>query len=201
MITMNAIVPIRIPPTLRCTEEQFVELVKFNPDLRWELTAQGEVIVMPPTGSQTGSFNSELTTDFVIWNRQAKAGKVFDSSTGFKLPNGAIRSPDVAWIAQAHWEQLSPEQRRQFAPICPDFVLELVSLADDLAMVQAKMQEYLENGCRLGWLVNPETRSVTIYRPHIPPEIVTFDVVLSGEDVLPGFTLDLPQIFGHETSP
>ncbi len=198
---MNAVIPIQIPPTLRCTEAQFTELVKCNPDLRWELTAQGEVIVMPPTGSETGSFNSELTTDFVIWNRQAKAGKVFDSSTGFKLPNGAIRSPDVAWIAQARWEQLSPEQRRQFAPICPDFVLELVSPADDLATLEAKMQEYLENGCRLGWLVHPETRSVTIYRPNFAPEIVTFDVVLSGEEVLPGFSLDLRHIFGHDTSP
>ena len=198
---MNAVIPIQIPPTLRCTEAQFTELAKCNPDLRWELTAQGEVIVMPPTGSQTGSFNSELTTDFVIWNRQAKAGKVFDSSAGFKLPNGAIRSPDVAWIAQARWEQLSPEQRRQFAPICPDFVLELVSLADDLATLEAKMQEYLENGCRLGWLVNPETRSVTIYRPKVAPETVTFNVLLSGEEVLPGFSLDLRHIFGHDTSP
>ncbi|WAS06174.1 Uma2 family endonuclease [Gloeomargaritales cyanobacterium VI4D9] len=198
---MNAVIPIQIPPTLRCSEAQFTELVKFNPDLRWELTAQGEVIVMPPTGSETGSFNSELTTDFVIWNRQHKTGKVFDSSAGFKLPNGAIRSPDVAWIAQARWAQLSPEQQRTFAPICPDFVLELVSLSDDLATVQAKMREYVENGCRLGWLVNPETRSVTIYRPNFAPEIVTFDVVLSGEEVLLGFSLDLRHIFGHDTSP
>ncbi len=195
---MQTAMPIFIPPTLRCTEEQFVELVKFNPDLRWELTAQGEVIVMAPTGSETGNYNFELNTDLGTWNRQQKMGKAFDSSAGFRLPNGAIRSPDLAWIAQERWEQLSPEQRRQFAPICPDFVLELVSPSDDLATVQAKMQEYLENGCRLGWLVNPATRSVTIYRPHVPPEIVTFDVVLSGEDVLPGFTVDLRHIFGSD---
>jgi len=201
MTTMNAVIPIQIPPTLRCTEAQFTELAKCNPDLRWELTAQGEVIVMPPTGSETGSFNSELISDFVIWNRQAKTGKVFDSSASFKLPNGAIRSPDVAWIAQERWAQLSPEQRRTFAPICPDFVLELVSPADDLATLEAKMQEYLENGCRLGWLVNPETRSVIIYRPNTAPEMVTFDVLLSGEDVLPGLTLDLRHIFGYDTSP
>ncbi|WAS06175.1 Uma2 family endonuclease [Gloeomargaritales cyanobacterium VI4D9] len=194
---MNAVIPIQIPPTLRCTEAQFTELAKYNPDLRWELTAQGEVIVMPPTGSETGNYNLGLGTDIELWNRQQKAGKTFDSSTGFKLPNGAIRSPDVAWIAQARWEQLSPEQRRTFAPICPDFVLELVSPADDLATLKAKMQEYLENGCRLGWLVNPETRSVTIYRPNVPPETVTFDVVLSGEEVLPGLTLDLRHIFGN----
>jgi Uma2 family endonuclease len=195
---MQTAMPIFIPPTLRCTEEQFRELVKFNPDLRWELTAQGEVIVMAPTGSETGNYNFELNTDLGTWNRQQKMGKAFDSSAGFRLPNGAIRSPDLAWIAQERWEQLSPEQRRQFAPICPDFVLELVSPADDLATVQAKMQEYLENGCRLGWLVNPETRSVTIYRPNVAPEIVTFDVVLSGEDVLPGFTVDLRHIFGSD---
>ncbi len=194
---MQAAMSIFIPPTLRCTEEQFRELVKFNPDLRWELTAQGEVIVMPPTGSETGNYNFELGGYFAIWNAQNKQGKGFDSSTGFKLPNGAIRSPDIAWIAQERWEKLSPEQRRQFAPICPDFVLELVSPSDDLATVQAKMREYLENSCRLGWLVNPETRSVTIYRPHVPPETVTFDVVLSGEDVLPGFSLDLRHIFGN----
>ena len=194
---MQTAMPIFIPPTLRCTEEQFRELVKFNPDLRWELTAQGEVIVMAPTGSETGNYNFELNTDLGTWNRQQKMGKAFDSSAGFRLPNGAIRSPDLAWIAQERWEQLSPEQRRQFAPICPDFVLELVSPSDDLATVQAKMQEYLENGCRLGWLVNPETRSVTIYRPNVAPEIVTFDVVLSGEDVLPGFTVDLRHIFGN----
>jgi len=195
---MQTAMPIFIPPTLRCTEEQFRELVKFNPDLRWELTAQGEVIVMAPTGSETGNYNFELNTDLGTWNRQQKMGKAFDSSAGFRLPNGAIRSPDLAWIAQERWEQLSPEQRRQFAPICPDFVLELVSPSDDLATVQAKMQEYLENGCRLAWLVNPETRSVTIYRPNVAPEIVTFDVVLSGEDVLPGFTVDLRHIFGSD---
>jgi Uma2 family endonuclease len=195
---MQTAMPIFIPPTLRCTEEQFRELVKFNPDLRWELTAQGEVIVMAPTGSETGNYNFELNTDLGTWNRQQKMGKAFDSSAGFRLPNGAIRSPDLAWIAQERWEQLSPEQRRQFAPICPDFVLELVSPSDDLATVQAKMREYLENGCRLGWLVNPETRTVTIYRPNVAPEIVTFGVVLSGEDVLPGFTVDLRHIFGSD---
>ncbi|MEN9216157.1 MAG: Uma2 family endonuclease [Gloeomargarita sp. HHBFW_bins_162] len=194
---MNAAIPIQIPRTLRCTEEQFTELVKANPHLRWELTAQGEVIVMPPTGSETGNYNFDLTTKFGLWTQQNKQGKGFDSSTGFRLPNGAIRSPDVAWIRNERWEQLSPERRRQFAPICPDFVVELISPSDELTTVQAKMQEYLENGCRLGWLINPETRTVEIYRPHSPPEIATFDTVLSGEDVLPGFTLDLREIFGQ----
>jgi len=129
---MQTFLPIHLPRTLRCTQEQFVELVKANPELRWELTAQGEVIVMPPTGSETGNYNSELIINLGIWNRQSQLGKVFDSSTGFRLPNGAIRSPDVAWIAQERWAQLSPEQRRTFAPICPDFVVELVSPTDDV---------------------------------------------------------------------
>jgi Uma2 family endonuclease len=195
---MNAVIPIHLPRTLRCTQEQFVELVKANPELRWELTAQGEVIVMPPTGSETGNYNSELIANFVIWNRQSQLGKVFDSSTGFRLPNGAIRSPDVAWIAQERWAQLSPEQRRTFAPICPDFVVELVSPTDDVNALEAKMQEYIENGCRLGWLVNPQKRQVTVYRPQMAPEIISFDVPLTGEDVLPGLTLDLRHIFTNE---
>jgi len=195
---MNAVIPIHLPRTLRCTQEQFVELVKANPELRWELTAQGEVIVMPPTGSETGNYNSELIANFVIWNRQSQLGKVFDSSTGFRLPNGAIRSPDVAWIAQERWAQLSPEQRRTFAPICPDFVVELVSPTDDVNALEAKMQEYLANGCRLGWLVNPQKRQVTVYRPQMAPEIISFDVPLTGEDVLPGLTLDLRHIFTNE---
>jgi Uma2 family endonuclease len=196
---MNAVLPIRLPSTFRCTQEQFVELVKANPELRWELTAQGEVIVMPPTGSETGYYNMSLGTEIELWNRRYKLGKTFDSSTGFRLPNGAIRSPDVAWIAQERWAQLSPEQRRTFAPICPDFVVELVSPTDDVNALEAKMQEYIENGCRLGWLVNPQKRQVTVYRPQMAPEIISFDVPLTGEDVLPGFTLDLRQIFGDES--
>ena len=197
---MNAVIPIHLPRTLRCTQEQFVELVKANPELRWELTAQGEVIVMPPTGSETGYYNMSLGTEIELWNRRYKLGKTFDSSTGFRLPNGAIRSPDVAWIAQERWAQLSPEQRRTFAPICPDFVVELVSPTDDVNALEAKMQEYIENGCRLGWLVNPQKRQVTVYRPQMAPEIISFDVPLTGEDVLPGFTIDLRQIFGDEST-
>jgi Uma2 family endonuclease len=196
---MNAVLPIRLPSTFRCTQEQFVELVKANPELRWELTAHGEVTVMPPTGSETGNYNMMLGTEIEIWNRHCRLGKTFDSSTGFRLPNGAIRSPDVAWIAQERWAQLSPEQRRTFAPICPDFVVELVSPTDDVNALAAKMQEYRENGCRLGWLVDPQKRQVTVYRPQMAPEIISFDVPLTGEDVLPGFTLDLRQIFGDES--
>ncbi len=169
---MVTTLPLRIPKQLRVTHEQFFELAKANPELRLESTASGELVVMPPTGSESGYFKSELTTEVGLWNRQASSGKVFDSSTGFRLPNGAIRSPDVAWVAQERWQALTSEQRRGFAPLCPDFVIELVSQSDDLDAVQAKMVEYRENGYRLGWLIDPEARTAAIYRPGQPVETV-----------------------------
>ncbi|MEM6836960.1 MAG: Uma2 family endonuclease [Cyanobacteria bacterium P01_C01_bin.120] len=186
---------IQIPSALRITDGQFLELVRANPDLRMERTAEGELIVMSPTGSEGGNYNAELTTDFGIWNRQVKLGKIFDSSTGFKLPNGATRSPDTAWIKQARWNALTPKQRQGFAPICPDFVLELASETDDIKILQAKMQEYLENGCSLGWLIDPKTRQVEIYRPDQKVEVLQNPKSLSGEDILPGFTLNLATLF------
>jgi Uma2 family endonuclease len=188
-------VPVHIPRSLRVTDEQFLEIVKANPDLRLERAATGELIAMTPTGSESGNYNSELNIDVGSWNRQHRSGKVFDSSSGFRLPNGAIRSPDVTWIAQARWDALTSEQRKGFAPLCPDFVIELVSESDDLESLQAKMQEYRDNGCRLGWLINPKTKTVEIYRPHAAPEIVPFTTPLSGEDVLPGFQLHLQTLF------
>jgi Uma2 family endonuclease len=187
-------VPLQIPKTLRVTDEQFLELVKANPELRMERTAQGELIAMPPTGSEGGNRNAELTIDLGIWNRQTKLGKVFDSSTGFRLPNGATRAPDTAWIKQERWEALTPEQQKGFAPLCPDFVLELASETDKLETLQAKMQEYIDNGCLLGWLIDPKTRRVEIYRPDQAVEVLQNPKTLSGEDVLPGFTLDLTAI-------
>ena len=188
-------VSVKIPQTLQVTNEQFMELVKANPDLRMERTAQGELIAMPPTGSEGGSYNAELTTDFVIWNRRTELGKVFDSSTGFKLPNGATRAPDTAWVRQERWDTLTPEQRKGFAPICPNFVLELVSETDDIEVLQAKMQEYLDNGCSLGWLIDPKTRRVEVYRPNRAVEVLQNPKALSGEDILPGFELNLGTIF------
>ncbi|QZZ22747.1 Uma2 family endonuclease [Leptothermofonsia sichuanensis E412] len=192
---MVSSVPVHIPKSLRVTDDQFLEIVKANPELRLERTATGELIVMTPTGSESGNYNSELTTDVTLWNRQHPTGKVFDSSTGFRLPNGAIRSPDIAWVASDRWNALTTEQRKGFAPICPDFVIELVSETDTLEDIQAKMQEYIENGCRLGWLINPRTKTVEIYRPSQPPVTVSFSTPLSGEDVLPGFVLNLQTIF------
>ena len=188
-------VAVKVPPKLKVTDEQFMQLVQANPDLRMERTAQGELIVMAPTGSESGHYNAELTTDFTLWNRQTRLGKVFDSSTGFKLPNGATRAPDTAWVKQERWDALTPEQRKGFAPLCPDFVLELASETDDLDILKAKMQEYIENGCQLAWLIIPKTRQVEIYRLNHPVEVLQAPATLSGEAVLPGLILDLQAIF------
>ncbi|NET30953.1 MAG: Uma2 family endonuclease [Cyanothece sp. SIO1E1] len=188
-------ISLNIPNTLRVTNEQFLELVKANPDLRLERTAPGELIVMPPTGSEGGNYNAELTTDLAIWNRQAKLGKVFDSSTGFKLPNGATRAPDAAWVKQERWDALTPEQRKGFAPLCPDFVLELASETDDIETLRAKMREYIENGCLLGWLIDPRTQQVEVYRLGQAVEVLQAPATLSGRDILPGFVLNLGIIF------
>lgn len=191
---MVATPSVKIPPSLKVTLEQFRQLVKANPDLRLERTAAEELIAMAPTGSEGGSYNAELSADFVIWNRQTRLGKVFDSSTGFTLPNGAIRGPDVAWVTQARWEALTPEQRKGFAPLCPDFVLELASETDDIGDLRDKMTEYLDNGSRLGWLIDPRTNQVEIYRPGQSVEVLSAPTTLSGEDVLPGFMLNLQAI-------
>lgn len=179
--------PIYLPQSFTITDDQFWELSRTNPELRLERTSNGELIVMPPTGSEGGSHNAEVTTDIVIWNRKTQLGKVFDSSTGFKLPNGATRAPDTAWIANERWNKLTPAQRKRFAPICPDFVLELVSESDDVETLRRKMQEYIENGCRLGWLIIPTAQQAEIYRGDRPTEVLQSPTSLSGEDVLPGF--------------
>jgi Uma2 family endonuclease len=186
---------LQVPKTLRVSDEQFLEFVAANPELRLERTAHGELIAMSPTESESGAYNSELNGDFVLWNRQRRLGKVFDSSSGFRLPNGAIRSPDLAWVSQSRWHSLTPEQQKGFAPLCPDFVIELASPSDDLDSLKAKMQEYIDNGCQLGWLIHPKLRTVDIYRSQSPVETVGFTESLSGEPVLPGFVLDLRTIF------
>ncbi|MGL5081688.1 MAG: Uma2 family endonuclease [Microcoleaceae cyanobacterium] len=179
------------PPKVYVTDELFWDLCQVNPDLRLERTATGELIVNPPTGSDTGQYNAGLIVDFGIWNRQTQLGKVFDSSTGFKLPNGATRSPDVSWIQSERWNNLTPDQQEKFAPIAPDFVLELLSPSDTLKDVQDKMQEYIDNGVRLGWLVNRKGSWVEIYRPGQPIQVLSIPARLEGEDVLPGFELQI----------
>jgi Uma2 family endonuclease len=190
---------LNIPPEVGFTDEQFYQLCIANDAWRIELTTQGELIIMPPTGGESGMRNADLTTDLNLWNRQAKLGKVFDSSTEFHLPNGAYRSPDVAWVKLERWEALTQEQRRRFPPLCPDFVIELRSETDSLNKLRSKMQEYRDNGARLGWLIDPKTPLVEIYRPGVAVETINFSFdepqQLSGEDVLPGFVLDLSIIF------
>ncbi|HLO52196.1 MAG TPA: Uma2 family endonuclease [Kamptonema sp.] len=191
---MNSLT-LNIPSVLKLTNEQFEQLAAANGDLRLELTARGELIIMPPTGGETGDRNFELDGQLWYWNRQTRLGKAFDSSTGFRLPNGTTRSPDVAWIAMHRWEALTPTQRKKFLPLCPDFAVELVSETDDVQETRSKMQEYVDNGLRLGWLINPRTQQVEIYRPNQAVEVLQSPATLSGEEVLPGFILDLQPIF------
>lgn len=191
-------IPVNIPPTLTLTvtREQFVELAIANRELQLERTATGELIVNPPTGGETGYRNSDLNGQLWLWNRQTKLGKTFDSSTGFHLPNGADRSPDAAWVRQERWDALTPEQKEGFIPLSPDFVVELRSKSDRIKPLQDKMQEYMENHVRLGWLIDRSTRKVEIYRQNQEVELLENPATLSGEDVLPGFVLDLTEVWG-----
>ena len=186
---------LQLPPLLKLTDEQFEQLAAANRELQLELTARGELIIMPPTGGETGDRNFELAGQLWLWNRQNRLGKAFDSSTGFRLPNGATRSPDVSWVRIERWNALTQDQRKKFLPLCPDFVIELVSETDELEDAQAKMREYLENGLRLGWLINPKLLQVEIYRPNQEAEILASPTTVSGDNILPGFVLDLQLIF------
>ena len=177
------------------TDEQFFQLCQNNRDLRFERTATGKLIIMPPTGSETSERNAELTYQLRAWSRQSKLGKSFDSSGGFKLPNGAERSPDASWIHKDRWNSLTPAEKEKFAPFCPDFVAELMSPSDCLEKTRLKMQEYMENGASLGWLINRRQKQVEIYRPDQEVEILQNPQFLSGETLLPDFTLDLTDIW------
>ena len=189
---------LRLNPVVRISDDQFFELCALNDDLRIELNARGDMELMAPAGGSTSSKNLSINIDFGIWMRTNGTGVGFDSSGGFTLPNGAVRSPDAAWILKDRWEALPGAERRRFAHICPDFVIELRSESDRLATLQAKMVEYLENGARLGWLIDPvDTRHrVYVYRPDNPVEILEGPDTVSGEPELPGFVLDLKPVWG-----
>jgi Uma2 family endonuclease len=178
------------------SEEEFYKLCADNGDLRLERSAEGDIIIMPPTGGETGNRNVEITFQLQSWQKQSKQGKVFDSSTGYRLPNSAVRAPDASWLTSEKWNSLTPAQKEKFLPLCPDFAIELMSSTDTLPETRQKMTEYLNNGMRLGWLINPKTRSVEIYRPGKETEILNEPQTLSGEDVLPDFVLDLKAIWG-----
>jgi Uma2 family endonuclease len=189
---------LELPKTigLYVTQEQFFALSAANRDLKLERNAKGELIVNPPTGWETGRFNSSISGELYLWWRNSgESGLVFDSSTGFILPNGATRSPDASWVSQQRWDALTLQQKGTFANICPDFVVELRSSSDRIEPLQAKMKEYMDNGARLGWLLNPQNRQVEIYRSRKPVEVLENPTELSGEAVLPGFILNLRRVW------
>ncbi|MEM7594687.1 MAG: Uma2 family endonuclease [Cyanobacteria bacterium P01_A01_bin.83] len=174
--------------------DKLMQLSRDNPDARFELNHEGQVIIMSPTGSNSGRRNTRLIFQVELWNVNSKLGVTFESSTGFILANGAVRSPDVSWIKFTRWNELTPQQQERFAPIDPDFVIELRSPTDKLADLQQKMEEYLTCGVRLGWLINPIDKQVEIYRQGQDKEILENPQTLSGEDILPGLTVDLSEI-------
>jgi len=191
----QGMIPVVVPPGLRGSDRAFWKLCQVNPELRLERTARGVLEIMPPTSGGTGQRNGWLTAQIVLWTMDDGSGAAFDSSTGFTLPNGAIRSPDASWILNERWNALTTEQREVgFAPISPDFVVELRSQSDTKEKVRQKMCEYIEQGVRLGWIIDPLDGTVEIYRPGRPVEILDKPTTLSGEDVLPGFVLQLKGI-------
>lgn len=191
---MNALT-INLDSVIELTDEQYFQLCQANRDLRFERTATGELIIMPPAGGETGNRNGRINQQLFNWVDADKTGIAFDSSTGFKLPNGADRSFDAAWIKLERWNTLSPAQKEKFIPLCPDFVIELLSPSDRLQVAQEKMQEYLDNGAQLGWLINRKSKQVEIYRPEKEVEIIASPIALSGEPVLPGLVLNLEPIW------
>ncbi|MBW4585228.1 Uma2 family endonuclease [Aetokthonos hydrillicola Thurmond2011] len=195
MNTNTVSLPAPLELNIDLTDEQFFQLCQNNRDLRFERTATGELVIMPPTGSETGNRNADLTYQLTAWSRQNQQGLSFDSSTGFKLPNGAERSPDASWVKMERWNALTQAEKERFAPLCPDFVVELMSKTDSAEKTRAKMREYMDNGARLGWLINRQQQQVEIYRPNQEVEILQRPQTLSGEDILPGFVLDLAEIW------
>jgi Uma2 family endonuclease len=190
----RATIPIVMPAGLRISDRAFWRLCRANPDLRLERNADGELIVMPPAAADSGHRNAGITAQLWYWNQDAGLGVDFDSSAGFTLPNSAIRGPDASWMTRERWDALPQHERERFSHICPDFVAELRSKSDDMSILRKKMQEYLSQGARLGWLIDPKGGTVEIYRPGRPVEILERPATLSGEDVLPGFVLELKGI-------
>jgi Uma2 family endonuclease len=200
MVETQVVVEQRAPTilslrTVGLSDEQFYRLCRENPDLQFELTADKELIIMPPTGSKTGWRSGRVLYRLTQWAEQDGTGLVFDCSTGFSLPNGAKRSPDASWVRRERWDALTDEQQEGFAPLRPDFVVELRSPTDSLDRLQQKMVEYIENGARLGWLLDPQTKRVYIYRPNQPVDCLTDPDELHGDPVLPGFVFTPREIW------
>lgn len=186
---------VQMEPAIHSTDEEFFAFCQLNRHLRIERTATGEIIIMPPAGGETGSRNAEITMLLRIWAKQDGRGIAFDSSAAFVLPNTAILSPDASWVLGFRLAMLTAEQKEKFLPLCPDFVIELRSPSDRLPDLQAKMEEYIDNGAQLGWLIDPEKRQVFIYRPDAPVRHLSNPTALSGEPLLPGFVLPLADIW------
>lgn len=178
----------------RLTDDEFYAFCQANPMLRIEREADGQIIFEMPTHTKTGLRNADLIIEIGVWNRKTKLGLVADSSAGFTLPDNSVRAPDVSWISQERWDALTEKDQDKFAKICPDFVIELMSDSDEKYTLPTKMEKYFQNGVRLGWVIDPFTSQTTIYRPDAEPQTKSFDVELSGEDVLPGFALRLREI-------
>jgi Uma2 family endonuclease len=195
VITEIIPVVLQLPSAITMTDEQFYEFCQINRDFRIERNAAGELMIMSPTGSETDERNFKVIVQLGIWTKQDGTGVGFGSSGGFTLPNGAVRSPDAAWIKRTSWEAISPEMRKKFAPICPEFVIELRSETDNLRILQDKMQEYIDNGTQLGWLIDRKQRQVFIYRPDSAVQVLDNPTSLSGEPLLSGFLLDLSQVW------
>jgi Uma2 family endonuclease len=194
MDTPTIALPSTVKLKIDLTDEQYFQMCQKNRDLKFERTAQGILLIMPPTGGETSNRNGRLNQQLFNWSDSNELGIAFDSNGGFRLPNGADRSPDAAWVKMERWNALTPEQREKFLPLCPDFVVELRSPSDSLTELREKMQEYIENGARLGWLIDRKNKRVEIYRPNQEVEILENPATLSGEDVLPNFVLDLNAI-------
>ena len=191
----STLLTVILPDSESMTTEQFYQFCQVNRDLRIERTANGEVIVMPPAFSDTGNRNFKIALQVGYWADKDGTGEGFDSSAGFTLPNGATRSPDVSWIKLERWNALTAQQKVSFAPICPDFIIELRSKSDTLKGLQAKMQEYIDNGASLGWLIDRQNQKVYIYRPNREAEILDNPESVSGDPELPGFTLQMAKIW------
>ena len=186
---------VHLEPVVCLTEDEFFEFCQLNRDLRIERTAEGELILMPPAGGNTSKRNAEIVIQLGVWAKRDGQGTPFDSSGGFRLPNGSLRSPDASWVRQARLNALSPEQQEKFLPLCPDFVIELRSPTDSLLTLQEKMREYLDNGAQLGWLIDPAQRRVYIYRPQTSVQVLDNPETLSGDPVLTVFVLDLREVW------
>ncbi len=188
-------ITLRLSPAIEITDDEFFAFCQLNRDLRFERTAEGDIIVMAPTGGETGNRNADITAQLVTWTKRDGTGAAFDSSTGFKLPNGADRSPDGSWVRKSRLAALTHEQKLKFLPLGPDFVIELLSPTDALPVTQAKMSEYIENGAQLGWLIDPELRQIHVYHSRQAVVILENVAEIAADPELPGFVLDLREIW------